>query len=367
MARVRFVIPELPPTTPPGQLFLTGDHRNWDDDPAGWTFERSGGGAALEAEVPTGTLMGVKVRLRQAGQTTEEGDAWGGRAPAHKVVVSGDMEVSLPLAGWQDARQGRGRPSASAAPRDEMTLTAPWGEQTVRLWWPQSFTPPLPLLILHDGQNVFDEASTFAGQSWDAAGAAQALADAGRPCVIAALSVNDERSRRYVPFPFELNDFNPGADEYLDWIVGTLKPALAGRFGPVDAAHTALAGSSFGGLVSLYGGLRAPAEFGTLGVFSPALFPADFELLRWMETRAALETRVWLDMGDHEAGSLQGAAEMVRLTHELAGRLRPNVREVHVTIGAHHWHDEVAWAARFPAFLRWWLNGLPPFTALSPG
>lgn len=339
--------------TPDGLLFLTGDHREWSNDPAGWTFT----GRELQAEFLEGALLSVKVRVLHGGRTTEEGDAWGGRAAAHKAVVHGDMDIPLDLEGWQDERKGTGRPSTSAPPREEWTLAAPWGEQPVRLWWPESSTPPLPLLILHDGQNVFDEAATFAGQSWNVAGAAQALADAGRPCVIAALSVNEGRNRRYVPFPFEMNGFDPGADEYLDWIVDTLKPALAGRFGV--APQTALAGSSFGGLVTLYGGLRAPDQFGTLGVFSPAIFPADFEVLRWMEDRTAPQTRVWLDMGDHEADSVEGAAAVVAMTHELAERLRPKVREVQVTIGAGHWHDEAAWAERFPAFLRWWLDGLP--------
>ena len=111
--------------------------------------------------------------------------------------------------------------------------------------------------------------------------------------------------------------------------------------------------------MTLYGGLRAPAEFGTLGIFSPAIFPADFEVLRWMEDRASPQSRVWLDMGDREANSLKGAAEVVELTQDLAARLKPRVREVHVTIGADHWHDEAAWAERFPAFLRWWLEGPP--------
>ena len=359
MVQVRFVIPELPAQTPEGILFLTGTHRNWRDDPTGWTFERRGDGAVLDAHLPEGALLEVKVRLLHDGQVTEEGDGWGARASAHKAVVSGDMEIHLKFGGWQDAGQSRERPSASAPPREEWALAAPWGPQVVRLWWPASLMgQPLPLLILHDGQNVFDEAVTFAGQSWNVAQAAQTLADENHPCLIAALSVNHERSRRYVPFPFELNDFNPGADEYLDWIVGTLKPALGERFGAVDAPHTALAGSSFGGLITLYGGLRAPLEFGTLGVFSPAIFPADFELLRWMEGLMAPHSRVWLDMGDREADSLQGAAEMVALTHDLAARLRPKVQEVQVTIGENHWHDEAAWAARFPAFLRWWLEGL---------
>lgn len=357
MPRVRFVIPQLPADTPAGTLFLTGDHRAWVSDPAGWTFERQGDGATLTAELPAGSLLGAKVRmLLPDGKTIEEGDAWGGRAPAHKAVILDDCEVTLPLAGWQDARAGRGRPQQSAPPREEFTLNAPWGEQLVRVWWPEKSAGPLPLLLMHDGQNVFDEAPTFAGQSWDAVGAASR----GYDCRIVALSVNDERSRRYVPFPFELNDFDSGADEYLDWILQVLKPELARRYGPVPATQTALAGSSFGGLITLYAGLRDPQEYGTLGVFSPAIFPADFELLRWMADRTAPQSRVWLDMGDHEGNTRQEAAEIVQLTHDLAARVRPKVQEVQLTIGAGHWHDEQAWRERLPDFLAWWLGGLKP-------
>ncbi|MFB9995421.1 alpha/beta hydrolase [Deinococcus oregonensis] len=359
MARLRFVIPQLPPQTPPGLLFLTGEHRNWSSDPTGWTFQRSGEGAVLEAELPEDNLLNVKVRIQgQAGEITEEGDAWGGRAPAHRAAFQGGGEIPLPLAGWQDERAGRDRPAQALPPREEWTLQAPWGQQTIRLWWPSGAGASLPLLVMHDGQNVFDEAPTFAGQSWDVGAAAQHLADEGRPCLIAALPVGEDRSHRYVPFGFELNDFAPTADLYLDWIADTLIPALAARFGEVAPKQRALAGSSFGGLVTLYGGLRTPELFGTLGVFSPALWPADFALLRWMEKRAAPAVRVWLDMGDHEANTLKGAAEVVALTHRVAEQhLRGKVAEVRLMVGAGHWHDEAAWAARFPDFLRWWLSG----------
>ncbi|ACO47028.1 alpha/beta hydrolase-fold protein [Deinococcus deserti] len=361
MAHLRFLIPALPPGTPPGTLFLTGEHRGWISNPEGWTFDQSGEGAMLDAELAAGTLLSVKVRLQLPdGHILEEGDAWGGRAPAHTVTVQEQGGVvTLNLEGWQDDREGKGRPSQSRPPRMEWNLTAPWGEQTVRLWWPEGHDGrDLPLLVMHDGQNVFDEVPSFSGQSWRAADAAQARAEAGYPCLIAALSVNAERSRRYVPFAFRLNEFKPGADEYLDWIETGLLPALEDAFGPVPPECRALAGSSFGGLVTLYGGLRRPDVFGTLGVFSPAIWPDDFALLRWMEGRAAPHMRVWLDMGDHEAHTVAEAAEVVHLTHELGAGLQPRVAQVQVTIAEGHWHDEAAWAARFPAFLTWWLSGL---------
>ncbi|GGI72848.1 hypothetical protein [Deinococcus wulumuqiensis] len=153
MPQVRFEIPALPSDTPPGELFLTGEHRDWSSDPAGWSFGRTAAGAVLEAELPEGELLSVKVRVRTpSGKILEEGDPWGGRAPAHQAVIREDMTVSLPLAGWQDRRAGQGRPSPSAPPREEFILPAPWGEQPVRLWWPEGATGNLPLLILHDGQ-----------------------------------------------------------------------------------------------------------------------------------------------------------------------------------------------------------------------
>ncbi|GGL07004.1 alpha/beta hydrolase [Deinococcus radiotolerans] len=344
----------LPPGTPPGTLFLTGDHRAWSSDPHGWTFS----GSTLHAELPDGTLAQVKVRrVNPDGTVTEEGDAWGSRARAHRVIVRGDTTLPLTVAGWQDERTGGRRPARSTPPREETVLSAPWGEQPVRLWWPDGHDGPLPLLILHDGQNVFDEGPTFAGDSWDAAGAGRALADAGHPIRIAALPVNDDRSRRYVPFPFEMNDQDSGADEYADWLRGTLLPHLHARFGPIPAQDTALAGSSFGGLITAYAGLRDPGTYGTLGVLSPAVWPADFAFLRWLNGRSDPQARVWIDMGDHEGSSVQGAQEVLHLARDLTAQLTLHVRETHFTVGEGHWHDEPAWKERLPAFLRWWREG----------
>ncbi|MFN4253085.1 alpha/beta hydrolase [Deinococcus sp.] len=355
MARLRWRISHLPPLPTGSAVFLTGDHRAWSSDPTGWTFDPAG---ELLGEHPEGTLLSVKVRARHPdGTVTEEGDAWGGRAAPHRHVVTGDAGIDLHVAGWQDARGGLDRPARSAPPREETVLEAPWGEQPVRLWWPTGQDGPLPLLILHDGQNAFDEAPTFAGESWDAAGAAQALADAGHPVRIAALPVNHDRNRRYVPFPFELNDFASGADEYANWIRDTLLPHLHARFGPVPAQDTALAGSSFGGLITAYAGLRDPGTYGTLGVFSPAVWPADHAFLRWLAGRSDPQARVWVDMGDHEQGTLAASRDLVTRTRDLTAQLAPHVREARFTVGAGHWHDEPAWRERLPAFLRWWRGG----------
>ena len=74
MPRVTFQL-TLPPGTPPGTLFLTGDHRAWSDDPAGWTF-RDG---VLHAELPDGLLeeLGTQPRTTYLAEVYNPGTAAG--------------------------------------------------------------------------------------------------------------------------------------------------------------------------------------------------------------------------------------------------------------------------------------------------
>ena len=63
-------------------------------------------------------------------------------------------------------------------------------------------------------------------------------------------------------------------------------------------------------------------------------------------------------MGALEGNSLQEPAWLVFLTHRYAAQMRVIVDEVQPAIGEDHRHDEAAWAAHFPGFLRWELEGL---------
>ena len=64
-------------------------------------------------------------------------------------------------------------------------------------------------------------------------------------------------------------------DEYVDFLVKTLKPFIDKKYRTErDKANTAIAGSSMGGLISLYATLKYPKVFGVAGVFSPAFWLA---------------------------------------------------------------------------------------------
>lgn len=215
-----------------------------------------------------------------------------------------------------------------------------------------------PVFYLHDGQNLFDGATSFIpGQEWKADETAQMLIQAKKvePVILVGIYNTSERTAEYTPT--KVAKYGGGlADAYGRMLVEELKPFIdrtyRTRTGPADAA---LGGSSLGGLVSLYLGLKYPRTFGKLAVISPSIWWDGRILVRDVLTRpVGPRPRLWLDMGTREgdendrkenlddARLLRDAltARGWRLGRDLAYR---------ETEGAEH--NERAWSARFPDIL----------------
>ncbi|GAA4017855.1 alpha/beta hydrolase-fold protein [Deinococcus rubellus] len=317
----------------------------------------------LRAEFPLGALLTYKVTRGSA--ESEEGDQWGERRPERRTIVEGAATHHLRIESWQDLHSGAGRPSTLAAGIETLKVHNPELDDdfTVLVWTPPEYagsTEHLPVLYLHDGQNVFDAATSFAGETWGADIAASQLAAEGLPCILVAVSVREKhRASDYVPFPIRHNDFKSTAPAYQTFLAQTLKPHIDARYRTrPERQHTAQAGSSFGGVASLYGTLSHPDVWGTCGVFSPSLWVQDGALMDFAGHHPTRELRLYVDMGTHEGLFVEDAAAAVRQTQWFAARSASFVHQVNLQIGMAHWHDEPAWRSRLPDFLRWWLTDL---------
>jgi len=125
-----------------------------------------------------------------------------------------------------------------------------------------------PVVYMHDGQNLFDQAIAF-GEEW---GVDETLNSMLADCIIVGIDNSDNRMTEY---NFRDNEeFGKGQGrEYIDFIANTLKPRIDETFRTLPGReHTLLAGSSMGGLVSLYGALYFAETFDGAGVFSPSLW-----------------------------------------------------------------------------------------------
>jgi enterochelin esterase-like enzyme len=222
---------------------------------------------------------------------------------------------------------------------------------------------PYPLLILHDGQNLFDPARAFNGHPWHVAETADALIAAGTipPIVIAGVDHGgDARVREYTPTA----GAEPGAGQvgrHARFLTEEVVPFLARQYAVrTDWDGLGLGGSSLGGLATVAVALAAPGRFGRLIVMSPSVWWDRRAILRRLRrTRLEPLPKTWIDVG------LKEGAKTVRDARDLADLLRlqsggrpvgppaddRTADHVRFVIDPEGDHSEASWARRFGAAL----------------
>jgi predicted alpha/beta superfamily hydrolase len=209
-----------------------------------------------------------------------------------------------------------------------------------------------PVLYMHDGQNLFDQATSFGGE-WRVDETMEAVAAEGVEAIVVGIpNMGDERCEEYSPFVDEKEGGGCG-DAYLEFIVQTLKPIVDRELRTLpEREHTGIVGSSMGGLISLYGFFKEPDTFGFAGVMSPALWFADRAVFPFIEQAPPRPGRIYLDVGTQEGETtLRNAREMRDL---LGGKGYVEGALLYVEDeGAGH--TESAWAERFGKAVRFLL------------
>ncbi len=132
-----------------------------------------------------------------------------------------------------------------------------------------------PVLYMHDGQHVFDEA-TSVGRSgpieWQVD---ETINQATEQAIVVA--IYHARTFRLREQEYMVHNSEEIQDAkgflYLEDIVEVLKPFIDKQYRTLpDSQHTAMLGSSLGGLISLYAGIKYPEVFGWIGAFSPSIW-----------------------------------------------------------------------------------------------
>jgi predicted alpha/beta superfamily hydrolase len=198
---------------------------------------------------------------------------------------------------------------------------------------------------MHDGQNVFDDATSFAGE-W---GVDECLDSMKRKCIVVA--VDNGAGRRINEYcPYEMDRFGKGeGNQYVEFLAKTLKPYIDKRYRTLkESKYTFIAGSSMGGLISMYAVLKYPGVFGGAGVFSPAFWvgPAIFDDIR---TRGKLvRARIYFYGGKQEGERM--VPDMLKAFTGMAAVSKSKMTSVIRDEGK---HDEPRWRMEFPLFYKW--------------
>jgi predicted alpha/beta superfamily hydrolase len=272
-------------------------------------------------------------------------------------------------------------PAAGSIVRLDSCSYAGLPARMVDVWLPPQYQlnpeQRFPVLYMHDGQNLFDGSLSYGGKEW---GVDELFTDSMLPpCIVVGIWNSPQRRREYGPqacyaaLPKNIRDsiiaeFGgfPVSDAYLSFIVHRLKPDIDRRFRTLpDRKHTMVAGSSFGGLISMYAICEYPDVFGAAACISthwpgsirhafPEI-PESFLTYLSKKTKVLRRqgSRIYFDCGNRTLDRLyppwQEKADQI-----LRGKLAPEQWQSLFFPGAEH--NEVFWRERLALPLRFMLK-----------
>jgi predicted alpha/beta superfamily hydrolase len=219
----------------------------------------------------------------------------------------------------------------------------------------------MPVLYMHDGQNLFDPAAAFGGNTWQADTAMNTGANDGSiaEAIIIGIENTANRIPEYTPVPDPTNS-PPGGDgdAYLKMIVTELKPKIDHDMRTVpDAAHTFMMGSSLGGLITAYAGVTHSDVFGGIGAMSPSTWWDNTWIIGEVGKTSASPRplRVYVDSGDSGPSNddVTNTANLAK-AYQSTGYAQGTSLDYLVQAGGQH--SEIYWAQRLPAALAFLLG-----------
>jgi predicted alpha/beta superfamily hydrolase len=330
-------------------VYLTGDHDllgRW--DPSAVRLDWQDSVYRTRLDLPPGTR--VRYLFTRGSWRTAELDVNAQEHFPRELIAEPGRRVEVEIFGWgrNSVRYHQEVASHFLPHPHSLIVHLPPGydAQTDRCY---------PVLLLQDGQNLFDANTAFAGVPWRCDETAERLVRNGeiRPLIQVGVTNTPDRLREYGPKPNDPDDLSEG---YARFLIGEVLPLLAREYRILpNATHTGIGGSSMGGLIALHLARHHPEVFGRCAALSPSLWWDGERLIREVGDHLGglARCRLWLDMGGQEGHSESGMAAMVRRARRLAFHFRKlPVDQFRFCEVPDAGHNETAWAQRYPDVLR---------------
>ena len=364
--KIRIEINSVPANNPASSsIFIAGSFNSWNPQNKNFQFQKNEKGYFLELSLNAGSY---EYKITRGGWDKVECNKEGKDVGNRTLKVDADAKVEISVEGWKDLFATSSQPGKSTANKNVRILDTaffiPQLNRTRRVWvyLPPTYnssTKKYPVLYMHDGQNVFDDATSFSGE-WGVDEAIDTLGLKYKECIVVGIdNGGDKRLNEYCPYDFSLNGIaannrsNVGeGGKYVDFLVKTLKPLVDKKYRTLkDSKNTFTAGSSMGGLISMYAVLKYPKVFGGAGVFSPAFWvgPKIFDDIKAKGKK--VNAKIYFYAGDEEGESM--VPMTLRAFNEMHKISRSKMCEV---IRAGGKHNEARWRYEFPLFYEWIMN-----------
>ncbi len=349
---IRIEIRSLPAYHASGSnIYLAGSFNGWNPQNEAFKFQRD------EKEQYYITIKlapgEYEYKVTRGGWDKVECKKGGAGMENRKLRVESEASFTLDIEEWQDRFPSR--PKLSSASKNvrviDTAFLIPQLKRTRKVW---IYLPPdysssgkrYPVLYMHDGQNLFDESTAFAGE-WGV----DEFMDTTmirKAIVVGVDHGGQKRINEYSPYDMERFGKAEGK-EYAAFLVKTLKPYIDKNFRTLkDKKNTFIAGSSMGGLISMYAVIKYPGVFGGVGVFSPAFWVAPKIFSDMKEKGKNVNSKIYFYAGKLEGETM--VPDMLKAFEKMAKVSKSKMVSVIRDEGK---HNEARWRVEFPAFYEW--------------
>lgn len=353
-SQLRLIVDAIPVNTPPkDSIFVAGSFNDWNPSATAYLLRQKEKPLTIDLYPPKGKIA---FKFTRGNWSKVESKTDGGFVPNREVSYEGSLQIlHLTIESWEDMSK---KPVSQATNNQVITkdFFMPQLGRERRVW---IYLPPdyehsgksYPVLYLQDGQNIFDPATSFAGE-WAVDETLNRLHAQGDPGAIVVAVGNGGTGRMDEYSPWTNPRFGGGlGDEYAEFIVETLKPHIDHHYRTLsDPANTAIMGSSMGGLISLYSAIEFQQVFGKVGVFSPSFWFSKECYQHVQRTGRKNDLKVYLLAGQLEGSKV--VADTKKMYQTLLKTGFP-VASLQLVIQEDGKHQEWFWSREFEKAYRW--------------
>lgn len=359
--QVTINITSVPANTPAADdIYIAGTFNGWDPGAAAFKLTKI---SATNYTITLGNGTGtIEFKFTRGNWAKGECKADGSFQPNRTFTYGNGQTLTLTIEGWDDLINGAA--TSTALPNVSLMSASffmPQLNRSRKIWiyLPDDYSTSLnkyyPVLYMQDGQNVFDDSTSFSGE-WKVDETLHSMQMDGNYGAIVVGIENGGTFRIDEYSPYQNPSYGGGqGDEYCDFMVNTLKPYIDANYRTLSQRDfTAVAGSSMGGLISFYAGIKYQNIFSKIGVFSPSLW-FDDSIYTYVSSHPRQEPmKFYFVAGRNESSDMVPDIKSMYSTMYAAGFTDAEMDTVIKEDGE---HAEWFWAREFPDCFTWLFDG----------
>lgn len=342
------------------KMYFASSLNGWKAADSAFEFKKNAAGI-LALKIPN-LSQKIEYKITKGSWDFAE-TAKNGNALPNRILEASENNQTIDIAveGWSSPQEKKHTLSANVKILSE-NFAVPQLKTTRKIW---IYLPPdyetsgkkYPVIYMHDGQNLFDEFTSFSGE-WNVDETMNKIfAETGKSAIVVGIdNGGDKRLAEYSPWNNEKYKTLGEGNLYVDFLAKTLKPFIDKTYRTEpQASKTIIMGSSMGGLISLYAAVKYPNIFGKAGIFSPAFWFVSKDLNLYLNVNKSnlKNSKFYFVAGKNEDESM--VPEIENVDRSLLKKSVPE-KNIIVKIDEDGTHSESYWKRELQAGLIWLLN-----------